>query len=195
MIWSKIDFEREVRRQLVELESIRKRVPENSDVHQRIDKLEASHKNVLRKLTELFCWRGASDPALSASTSRDAGKSAGKAAATRPATKSAARSSTAGETKVLQSKAVRALGRYLRTIEETAQLKKVILGGRQGLRVLFTRRHHASKLPALDAKCATCGKVLLSSILGGEEVVFIENAWHHKDCAGGDGFSKPGVLN
>ncbi len=195
MIWSKIDFEREVRRQLVELESIRKRVPWNPDVHQRIDKLEASHKNVLCKLAELFCRRGASGPALAAGTSRDEGKSAGKAAATRSATKSAARSTTAGQTRVLRSRAARALGRYLRTIEETAQLKKVILGGRQGLRVLFTRSRRESKLPGLDAKCATCGKVLLSSILGGEEIVFVENAWHHKDCAGGDGFSKPGVLN
>jgi hypothetical protein len=54
MVWTKIDFEREVRRQLVEIESIRKRLPESPEVHERIDRLEASHRHLIRKLDEVF---------------------------------------------------------------------------------------------------------------------------------------------
>jgi hypothetical protein len=54
MVWTKVDFEREVRRQLVEIESIRKRLPESPEVHERIDRLEASHRNLIRKLDEVF---------------------------------------------------------------------------------------------------------------------------------------------
>ena len=54
MLWSKEDFEREVRRQLVELESIRKRVPALEEVHRKIDLLEKSQRSLLRKLGEFF---------------------------------------------------------------------------------------------------------------------------------------------
>jgi hypothetical protein len=54
MVWSKHDFEREVRRQLVELEAIRKRLPGDSEVHRRLDQLEASHRQLLRKLGDVF---------------------------------------------------------------------------------------------------------------------------------------------
>jgi len=54
MVWSKHDFEREVRRQLVELEAIRKRLPVDSEVHRRLDQLEASHRQLLRKLGDVF---------------------------------------------------------------------------------------------------------------------------------------------
>jgi hypothetical protein len=59
MLWSKEDFEREVRRQLVELESIRKRVPALEEVHRKIDLLEKSQRSLLRKLGEFFETEGA----------------------------------------------------------------------------------------------------------------------------------------
>jgi hypothetical protein len=175
MIWSKLDFEREVRRQLVELESIRKRVPSNPEVHQRIDKLEASHKNILRKLAELF-----------------------------PQPKSLRTSSASPKlSAAVQAHAKKAIERYLKTVEQTARLRKLIAGDRQGVQTLLGRSRNSApkmELPTLDTKCATCGKVLLSGLLGGEEVVLIDNSWHHRDCAGdpagdGGGFSKPGLLN
>jgi hypothetical protein len=50
MVWTKVDFEREVRRQLVEIASIRKRLPPASELLPRINLLEASHRSILRKL-------------------------------------------------------------------------------------------------------------------------------------------------
>jgi|RhiMethySRZTD1v2_1073278.scaffolds.fasta_scaffold21863_7 ribosomal protein S27E len=174
MIWSKVDFEREVRRQLIELESIRKSVPAGADAHTKLDKLEASHKHILRKLDELFPEEKAEGERRSA-----------------PSTK--------------------AFERYLKTVEQTAKIQTTVLGGRSRLRAILrpygTKKAPASKqepaepstnleLPSLDARCATCGKVLLSSILGGKGVVFHQHAWHHLECAHcGDGFSKPGALN
>ena len=52
MVWSNQDFAREVRRQLIELQSIRKRAPADAEIHERIDRLEESHHHVLRKLAE-----------------------------------------------------------------------------------------------------------------------------------------------
>ena len=54
MVWSKVDFEREVRRQLIELRALRRRVPATDEVLQRIERLEASHHTLLRKLNEYF---------------------------------------------------------------------------------------------------------------------------------------------
>ena len=54
MVWSQLDFEREVRRQLIELRSLRKCVSANVEVLQRIERLEASHHGLLRRLGELF---------------------------------------------------------------------------------------------------------------------------------------------
>ena len=161
MVWSKLDFEREVRRQLVELESIRKRLPANSEVRQKIDKLEASHMNLLRKLAEIF-----------------------------PKPKTSKRA----------QKTSRALERYMRTVEQTAKLKALAIGGRQCIGTIATPKTREEtalrELPSLDAKCATCGRILLSSLLGGEEVVLSGDAWHHRDCTGdGEGFGKPGMLN
>ena len=52
MVWSHEDFMREVRRQLVELESLRKGIAAKADISESIDKLEESHHYLLRKLFE-----------------------------------------------------------------------------------------------------------------------------------------------
>jgi hypothetical protein len=54
MLWKKKDFIREVRRQLVELESLRKKITAKQDVEDNLKKLEASQYSLLRKLEEQF---------------------------------------------------------------------------------------------------------------------------------------------
>jgi hypothetical protein len=54
MVWSQEDFSRELRRQLIEIESLRKRVGDNGSAHASIDRLEEAQLYVLRKLDEHF---------------------------------------------------------------------------------------------------------------------------------------------
>ena len=52
MLWCQQDFEREVSRQLVEIESIRKRAAGSPEVSDRLDRLEESILHLMRKLRE-----------------------------------------------------------------------------------------------------------------------------------------------
>lgn len=169
MIWSKQDFEREVRRQLVELASIRKRLPSNPEVLERIGRLEESHVHLLRKLDEVFPKRRAAAPAP-----RRKGRSQGTAAG--------------------------ALEQYLRTVEAAAGKIRAAAGAtgvpRPRGAPARKRARPQAELPSLGLKCASCGKVLFSSLLGGEEIVRVKGSWHHRECVGGgDGYSKPSLLN
>ena len=159
MVWTKHEFEREVRRQLVELESIRKRVPANADVLERIDRLEESHRYLLRKLTE--CFQSAPPKRKRCGKPSPHGGSA--------------------HTPVLPILQWQLSGS--RSCGVRTHVKRAVLEKRKSE-------------PGLGECCASCGKVLLSSLLAGEAVVFFKKAWHHKGCAeGGKRYGRPGMLN
>jgi hypothetical protein len=166
MIWSKHDFEREVRRQLVELASIRKRVPQDPDVLARIGKLEESHKHLLKKLAEIL--------------PRGRHKGARDKKSRRPAPPPGASP---------------LLSKYLRTVERSAGAVERLLTGLKDA-VASSGAPSQRELPTVGVKCAACGKVLFSGLLGGEEVVSAGARWYHKGCTRrGDGFSKRTLLN
>ena len=149
MIWSNVDFAREVRRQLVELESIRKRAPADAELHERIDRLEESHHYVLRKLVECS---GHSGPAEEkARRPRAAPKCTCEGATDRTGRNArvALRESTAVKRRV-KSLLVEQLG-----------------------------------LPHPAERCASCGRVLLLSLLAGGQIVFHKAAWYHRSCVEG----------
>ena len=51
-------------------------------------------------------------------------------------------------------------------------------------------------LPRLDETCGACGKVLLSSVLGGESVSCRAGRWYHRRCLPGrDGRGRPGARS
>ena len=54
MVWSKEDFVREVRRQMVELESLRRKIEAESDIQETLERLEESQVYLLRKLNDYF---------------------------------------------------------------------------------------------------------------------------------------------
>ena len=157
MVWTKHDFEREVRRQLVEIESIRKRLPESPEVHERIDRLEASHRNLIRKLDEVF-------PAPPKPPKLAPAQPA-KLAPAQPAKLAPAQPAHRGTTPKRAPKRPHAHGRLCFHPHTTLSKKKV------------------TTMPGIHEKCAACGKVLLASVILGREVVFLNEAWYHRSCA------------
>ena len=146
MVWSNVDFAREVRRQLVELESIRKRAPADAELHERIDRLEESHRYVLRKLADGSGCSGTTEK---------------KARQTRAAPKCTCEGMA---------------GRHVRlALREPTALKrrvKSLLVAQLGL-------------PHLAVRCASCGRVLLPSLIAGGQIVFHKAAWYHRSCVEG----------
>ena len=57
MVWSHDDFIRELSRQLVELETLRRKLEEPGDVGEVIERIEESNRHLLRKMHEFFQMR------------------------------------------------------------------------------------------------------------------------------------------
>lgn len=207
MVWSKQEFEREVRRQIVELESIRKRISTNTvsakaEALEKIDRLEASHRNLLRKLKELFTKAPSKKK-----PSKQAEVGGGELPAIfialekylkclEPASPTPAGPARAGGLDRSSS------GEYPGEMDESSHNTTGCSGGAgetahgppSGFHHLFSP--DARELPSLSEKCGFCGNLLISSLLGGDEVFYFEEAWYHRSCAEeGDAFVKPGLLN
>jgi hypothetical protein len=183
MVWSHHDFERELKRQLIEIESIRKRIPKLDEIKERLDRLEQSHISLIRKLGEYF------DRAdeLTSAGSQTSG-------ATGFAERSDENVSESGgeldaerldegllaEFHLLSSQHARLARRRLpegaatsaddgtQTVESSPQ---VVLVAEAVLNV-----------PDLNERCATCGKLLISGLLAGERVTQRGSDWHHQAC-------------
>ena len=178
MVWCKQQFEREVCRQMVELESIRKRIVPDEDVLERIDRLEESHRHLLRRLNECVAvTRVVARGGLAVSERRSLAR--------RRCARGACREKSAK------------MGVRTARITEASSLLK-------GSSLLMTGiappptcpSLKALKAPSLHQKCGTCGKVLLSSILAGDEVLLQKETWHHKGCAELEGvYRKPHLRN
>lgn len=155
MVWSQLDFEREVRRQLIELRSLRKRVPADGDLLQRIEGLEASHHGLLRRLGDLFL--SPSEPGVSAT-------------ATSTAAASTAATSTAGAGSVRSTRAAErlTLGKSATTSTASRTARLAVL-------------EEAEELNGQEL-CPRCGRLLLPSLLSGERVVQLDCFWLHASC-------------
>ncbi len=121
MIWKEHDFAREVCRQLVELASIRKRVSGDAELLERVQRLEASHRGLLRKLVPGCGERheGGSLPEESPGAAR---------------------------------------------------------------RSLPRKVEKSPRAPRLDETCGRCGRLLLSGVLGGEDLRWSDGRWCHRLC-------------
>jgi hypothetical protein len=161
MVWSKLQFEREVCRQMIELESIRKRIVPDADVLERIDRLEESHRHLLRRIDECFALtRVGAQVGAPSGASRERCPQGGcrqhRRCRRQWISKMEARARRAGE--ILKASPLHAHG-------------------------VGSPGSPLSKGPGLGQRCGTCGKVLLSSILAGDEVIFQKKAWRHRACA------------
>lgn len=192
MIWSKLDFEREVRRQLIEIESIRKRIPADSEAHARIDRLEASHQHLLKKLDELFPGGQSSAPPPKGDRLRADEDLTGLVGA--------------GAREIVEKESLRRVaGELSRAPAGRVNAPRGLLS--PGPEVSGSQRGEEPGQHALDpgsrsldpgARCGGCGRLLLPALLGGETLVRAADGWRHEPCAGdhpGEEFRKPGVLN
>ncbi|MCZ6792264.1 MAG: hypothetical protein O7J95_01470 [Planctomycetota bacterium] len=178
MVWCPEDFYREVRRQLVELESVRKKLRSGAEPGSSLEKLEESSLYLLRKLEEYFHAQS-KDEKIGAEIvpmvqlvihglfqKADFSKAASKA-------------------EFSEGENVEVLAAH---IAETFK---------GGLAVPIPEIPGPSKPPALDQACAGCGKSLGWSLISGDGLVQDEGNWFHKGCRDvtADGFSPPYSLN
>jgi len=166
MVWSNHDFAREVRRQLVELESIRKRAPADAELHERIDRLEESHHYILRKLGD--CSRCSAPMEKKARQTRAVRESTCEGAVGR-----AGRHARLVTPQVLHESPPPIPSRELRDPAVLKRRVKSLLALQVGL-------------PHPAERCASCGRVLLLSLIAGGQIVFHKAAWHHKSCVDGN---------
>ena len=174
MACSRRQLEREILRQIVELESLRKRALDRPELLERIERLEESQFYVLRNLAKCIEDASKTEAAGSPSTPPSPPESAG----------SPSRSCRPAFARELLSVRSSASGRSLDS-----------RGGGTTVRAGKVRLKRV-ELPHLDAKCASCGKLLLSRMLAGGEVVLVKDAWFHGECVeGGPEFRKPAAMN
>ena len=210
MVWTKQQFEREVCRQLIELESIRKRVA-NKDVLERIDRLEESHLCLLRRLGE--CFQSASRASATCHPlSRQVKARRKEESSPIPV---ASRAGSGGANKPLKGLEKRSKCSATLSREGSLRGESILVASDadqltpskdtqmtalketpMDLGPALSETETKNQLPTFGQKCGTCGKILLSSILAGDEVVLRKTTWHHKECVGVTcTFRKPHLRN
>ena len=167
MVWSHDDFIRELSRQLVELEALRKRLEGPGDVGEIIRRIEESNLHLLKKMNEFFnchievkiCGAftdGAQDEFIS-DTHPEYLMACLQAMLQQP-----------GVLKHLTSFSIEP------NVEQVTDWKSLTMA--EGL----VNLEESDSL--LQAKCGICGKMMVSSVLAGESIVKAGEDWHHKHC-------------
>ena len=167
MVWSHDDFIRELSRQLVELEALRKRLEEPGDVGEIIQRIEESNLHLLKKMHEFFnchievkiCGAfadGAQDEFISA-THPEYLMACLQAMLQQP-----------GVLKHLTSFSIEP------NVEQVTDWKSLTMNdnGSGG----------DSRASLLQARCGVCDKLMVSTVLAGGQLSKIDDHWYHKDC-------------
>ena len=184
MVWSSEDFYREVRRQLVELESVRRKLKLRLDVQANLAKLEESQLYLLRKLENYF--------------QSEAAAAKEQAGAIPPAVGEFLKELLA-EPEVHEQLAISQVSSDGDAIEDLAESIQ------KGLSVLLMVIQPSKKPSPLGedtddipgGTCPNCGKSLVPILLAGGGVLQDGGDWYHKDCRQGLGgnFWQPYSLN
>ena len=167
MVWSHDDFIRELSRQLVELEALRKRLEEPGDVGEIIKRIEESNLHLLKKMNEFFnchievkiCGAftdGAQDEFISD---------------THPEYLMACLQSMLQQPGVLK---------HLTSLSVEPHVEQVIDWSSLALSEGLLNPGENSSL--LQAKCGVCDKLMVSTVLAGGQLSKIGDHWYHKDC-------------
>ena len=180
MVWSQHDFERELKRQLIEIESIRKRVPQLEEIMERLDRLEESHLCLIRKLGEYFERTG--EPAGSRPTSFE--QSGEEIASELDGQPSSIDEGLLAEFHVLSDQHSRLALRCL--LEGPPSSADDGTQGEEPSPQVVLVAAAVLNVPDLNERCATCGKVLISSLLAGEGITQEGPDWHHQACIDND---------
>lgn len=173
MVWKEQHFARELERQLVEIVSIRKRVlrdagSQDPEIVERLDRLELSHRHLLRKLLERVETRrrGARKPETRMSRALRLFQTVAHENLLELVTRVRA-DATVGNAKAAS------------TLEQAAP-------GRPG----------RSRTSRMTRRCGACGKLLQPGLLGPGDVIFQGRQWYHRGCVPrGQRFSRRGPWN
>lgn len=171
MVWNLEDFIREIRRQLVELEALRRKIRGEHGAHENIERLEKSQRHLLRKLSEYF--KGS-------------------------LTSHHCHTSSAAELEEIPDGILEHIQTVLQHPEILKHLgEKEPCSGHEKVHAwLVVAVQDGDSSPYIEAKCAICGKLLVSSILAGDPVIREGEDWFHKRChEPGDEFWRPFLLN
>jgi hypothetical protein len=183
MVWTHQDFVRELRRQLVEIESLRKKlrasgIAGGTQLEESLKKLEDSNRQLIRKIAGVL-----EDAAKSEVEIKISGVFTGTIHAG-----GGADDDTAG-------------AGVSASVETPAELLlaclKSILDDPEVLEHLLRSSDDPQNEPVVDAsaaigagsapsllqeRCGGCGKLLVSSVLAGEKVVRDGEDWYHEGC-------------
>ena len=185
MVWSHDDFIRELSRQLVELETLRRKLEEPGEVGDIIERTEESNRHLLRKMHEFFkchievkiCseFAGEAGEGLLDDTPPEYLMACLQAMLQQP-----------GVLKHLTSFSIEP------NVEQVTDWKSLTMA--EGLVNLEENDS------LLQAKCGICGKLMVSSVLAGETIMKLGEDWHHKHCLKGvedspEALQQPSALN
>ena len=185
MVWSHDDFIRELSRQLVELETLRKRLEEPGDVGEIIKRIEESNLHLLKKMNEFFnchievkicgAFTGEPQDEFPSDAQPEYLMACLQAMLQQP-----------GVLKHLTSFSIEP------NVEQVTDWTSLTMA--EGLVNLEENDS------LLQAKCGICGKLMVSSVLAGEPIVKVGDDWHHKHCLQGaedspEALWQPSALN
>ena len=167
MVWSHDDFIRELSRQLVELETLRKKLEGPGDPGEIIERIEESNLHLLKKMHEFFnchievkiCGAFTGEP-------QDEFPSDAQ-----PEYLMACLQSMLQQPGVLK---------HLTSFSVEPHVEQVTDWNSLALAEGLIDPGHNDSL--LQARCGTCEKLIVSAVLGGGQIVKVGACWHHRDC-------------
>lgn len=192
MVWKEHHFARELERQLVEIASIRKRMRHDPEVVERLDRLELSHRRLIQRLAALAESRRSQRQ--SASRHGDGSERPDRSVAEPTSKRDGGDRGLSRALRRFQSAVHDNLLHLVAHVSSESTIRTQ--GVSSAVEQTASARHPTVRLPRVDERCARCGKVLLSSVLGGADLVERDRRWYHRACAPrGRRCTRPGPLN
>ena len=167
MVWSHEDFIRELSRQLVELEALRKKLGEPGDVEEIIERIEESNRHLQRKMHEFFnCHIEVKICGAFAGKSEDEFPSDAQ-----PEYMMACLQSMLQQPGVLK---------HLTSLSVEPHVEQVTDWSSLALAEGLVNPGDNDSL--LQARCGACEKLMVSTVLAGGQILKVGAYWYHKDC-------------
>lgn len=167
MVWSHDDFIRELSRQLVALEALRKQLEGPGEVGEIIKRIEESNLHLLKKMNEFFnCHIEVKICGAFAGEDQDE-----LVNDTHPEYLMACLQSMLQQPGVLKHLTSLSVEPH---VEQVTDWSSLVLA--EGL------AQPGENSSMLQAKCGVCEKLMVSTVLAGGQIARVDDNWYHKDC-------------